>query len=541
MPFFSGFFGRLLGGFEVTAPSGSKLIFSGLFGGRGRGGDEPDAIFGGFGRDRLKGGDGGDKIFGGWGNDILKGGSGDDHLKGGRGADKFVFDPSNPNEGDDVIKDLDPTKDKIVLNAADIFRAGPNVVGASGDESALDLSDLDPSSDWRLTESDSGDVVVVHPGGTIEIKGLAFSEGLTFGALLGALQVKGLVDGDSGDDHLRGRWKDDLVQGRDGNDKLEGRGGDDVLLGGNGDDSLYGGSGEDDLIGGSGNDHLTGGGDADEFRFDPSNGEEGVDVIKDFEVTIDRIVLNAADVYRADPDIVGANGALDPALDFDADVDWTLSGIGIDDDLLITHPGGTIQVEGVEFGAATDSFVELVLLGALGLEGFVDGSDGVDDNLPGSNIDDLVQGRGGNDTLFGGNGEDILVGGAGEDILFGGSDDDLLQGGTEGDQFWFDPSNEFEGVDVIDDFDPTVDTINLRLSDILDADPDVEDANGAAGFQAADLDFDADWNISEVGGGDTDILVTHPGGTIELSGVNFVPGTTFDALATAGVVVVDPS
>ncbi len=540
MPFFSGFLSRLFGGFEATGPSGSKLVFSGLLGGRGRGGDEPDVIFGGFGRDRLNGGDGGDKIFGGWGNDILKGGSGDDHLTGGRGRDKFVFDPSNPNEGDDVIKDLDPTKDKIVLNAADIFRAGPNVVGAGGDESALDLGDLDPSSDWRLTESDSGDVVVVHPGGTIEIKGLPFSEGLTFGALLGALQVKGLVDGDSGDDHLRGRWKDDLVQGRGGDDRLYGRGGDDVVLGGDGDDSLYGGWGEDDLIGGSGNDHLIGGGGADEFRFDPSNGDEGVDVIKDFEVGTDRIVLNAADVYRADPDIVGANGVLDPGTDFDADVDWSLSGIGSDDDLLITHPGGTIQVEDVGFGDATDTFLELVLLGALGLEGFVDGSDGVNDDLSGSNIDDLVQGRGGDDTLSGGNGDDIIVGGAGEDILFGGSDDDLLQGGTGNDQFRFDPSNDFEGDDVIDDFGDGTNTINLRLSDILDADPDVEAANGVAGLQPEDLDLDLDWDISEVGGGDSDILVTHPGGTIELSGVAFM-GQSFEDLVNAGAVVVDPS
>ena len=84
-------------------------------------------------------------------------------------------------------------------------------------------------------------------------------------------------------------------------------------------------------------------------------------------------------------------------------------------------------------------------------------------------------------------------------------------------------------------------TINLKLSDILDADPDVTAASGDPNdFEASDLDADPDWDLFG-SAADNDLTVLHPGGTIELTGVTFVPGTTFDDLAMAGVVVVDPS
>ncbi len=87
----------------------------------------------------------------------------------------------------------------------------------------------------------------------------------------------------------------------DGN-LLNGLGGDDILLGGGGNDRLIGGENEDRaradatgsnadaLNGGLGNDFLTGGSGADRFGFAAS---EGPDVVEDFEIGEDQIVLDA--------------------------------------------------------------------------------------------------------------------------------------------------------------------------------------------------------------------------------------------------------
>ncbi|MEM6666137.1 MAG: hypothetical protein AAF638_07010, partial [Pseudomonadota bacterium] len=59
--------------------------------------------------------------------------------------------------------------------------------------------------------------------------------------------------------------------------------------------------------------------------------------------------------------------ALDPAaLDSDAVTTWDLGGSG-DGDLLVTHPGGTIELDGIGFDASL-SFEGLVGLGAVTVE-----------------------------------------------------------------------------------------------------------------------------------------------------------------------------
>ena len=73
---------------------------------------------------------------------------------------------------------------------------------------------------------------------------------------------------------------------------------------------------------------------------------------------------------------------------------------------------------------------------------------------------DLLYGQGGDDTLCGGDGSDRLYGGAGKDILIGGFGSDLLSGGSGADWFLFYPTIAAE-IDVVTDFDPTLDTIYL--------------------------------------------------------------------------------
>ncbi|MEM6598680.1 MAG: DUF6851 domain-containing protein [Cyanobacteria bacterium P01_C01_bin.69] len=110
---------------------------------------------------------------------------------------------------------------------------------------------------------------------------------------------KDTIFGGDGDDVLKGdkgalsEGNDDIIYGNAGRDRIVGKAGNDTLYGGDDDDRLIGDSGDDVLSGGLGNDKLTGdrrgtGGGADTFIL---RAFEGLDIITDFEVGIDKIGL----------------------------------------------------------------------------------------------------------------------------------------------------------------------------------------------------------------------------------------------------------
>ncbi len=128
------------------------------------------------------------------------------------------------------------------------------------------------------------------------------------------------------------------------------------------------------------------------------------------------------------------------ARDFAAalDRDNQILGLGGDDDL--TGGGGGDRVAG---GTGADRL--------RGLEG----------------NDDLIGGAGA-DRLSGGMGDDTLRGGAGADVLVGGPGRDALTGGSGHDLFRFRDGDSLPGAaDVIHDFDPDRDTIDLRAIDAI--------------------------------------------------------------------------
>ncbi|NJM47297.1 MAG: DUF4394 domain-containing protein [Alkalinema sp. RU_4_3] len=83
-----------------------------------------------------------------------------------------------------------------------------------------------------------------------------------------------------------------------GDDQLFGGNGNDVISGNFGNDTIYGEGGVDRIFGGAGDDLLFGGDGADLFGFQSKRafraGDFGVDVIGDFRINEDRIVLGAA-------------------------------------------------------------------------------------------------------------------------------------------------------------------------------------------------------------------------------------------------------
>ncbi len=88
----------------------------------------------------------------------------------------------------------------------------------------------------------------------------------------------------------------------------------------------------------------------------------------------------------------------------------------------------------------------------------LDGDRGAD-TLAGEQGQDTLEGNAGRDVLVGGGGGDFLDGGVGADTLFGLRGDDELVGGGGRDTFVF---RARDGNDVIDDFSPGADVIEIR-------------------------------------------------------------------------------
>ena len=98
-----------------------------------------------------------------------------------------------------------------------------------------------------------------------------------------AITAKICLQGEDGNDYLKGFKGDDTLKGGSGDDSLAGHVGDDVIYGDSGNDIAWGDYGDDLLVGGSGNDTLNGlhnedtlhGGDGDDLL----RGEGGWDML----------------------------------------------------------------------------------------------------------------------------------------------------------------------------------------------------------------------------------------------------------------------
>ncbi|MEO1621449.1 MAG: hypothetical protein AAFU53_10525, partial [Cyanobacteria bacterium J06632_3] len=154
-----------------------------------------------------------------------------------------------------------------------------------------------------------GDDTVFGQGGDDNIDGGSESDRLFGGT------GNDTISGGSEADRLAGNEGDDILMGDSGDDKLFAGAGSDILAGGSGKDRLFGGEDRDILIGDSGNDFLAGeagndvlmgvtgrdvlvGGEgADLFVFGVGDGN---DLIRDFEVGIDKIGLVDGELTFAD-------------------------------------------------------------------------------------------------------------------------------------------------------------------------------------------------------------------------------------------------
>ncbi len=106
---------------------------------------------------------------------------------------------------------------------------------------------------------------------------------------------------DRGDRALQGTVNADYILGLDGDDRIVGSRGNDLLSGGRGEDTISGGGGSDIIAGGRGRDVMAGGNGGDRFAFFGAGDSEtgSADLIGDFDVAQDKVVLSSFDAVRS--------------------------------------------------------------------------------------------------------------------------------------------------------------------------------------------------------------------------------------------------
>lgn len=224
-------------------------------------------------------------------------------------------------------------------------------------------------------------------------------------------------------------------------DEVKGRGGDDIIRG---DDTNM--AHASTLIGRDGNDLMIGFGGADII-----NGGRGTDrvIYKSYGDTA--VSFTAASFSATDTDTLWRKNhdgtfkaASRPKHDADAGYIWQK--------ITTTDESNT---------AHTSYFA--------GIESFVIKAGGGDDTIKTGTGDDTIRGRDGLDKLSGGDGNDFLYGGRQKDSLNGGGGDDFLRGGAgwdvmtggDGDDTFALARKVRLGVDVVTDWDPIEDKIQI--------------------------------------------------------------------------------
>jgi Ca2+-binding RTX toxin-like protein len=320
---------------------------------------------------------------------------------------------------------------------------------------------------------DTADYATATSGLVTDLANMSLNTGDAAGDTFSSIEV---ISGTRFDDLISGSGAPDTLLGQNGSDYLVGRGGDDTLDGGLGNDVLEGGAGADVLIGGDQTDtasyaNAPGAVHVDLLHQGRNSGEAGGDSlssIEDLAGSANSDALygdggantlwgNAGNdwlVARAGNDAL-YGGAGDDVLEGGAGSDLLDGGTGTDRAQYMTSKQGlTINLgnSAANTGiAAGDTYVSIEDIAGSPFSDLIIGDGGANQLL----------GNGGNDVLRGAGGDDHLLGGAGADRIDGGTGNDLLSGGLGADVFVFKTGY---GVDTVQDFDPSLDLIELSTS-----------------------------------------------------------------------------
>ena len=282
--------------------------------------------------------------------------------------------------------------------------------------------------------------VVANGGSESAIEEIVFADNTIYGPedildhLIGEVTIAGTVD----DDSIVGTSGDDFIDAGNGDDVISSGKGDDIILAGDGDDTLIGERGNKTAYGGTGNDTLisldsstffgedgddllignlskggdntfSGGAGADIFHFANASNREAHQIITDFEVGVDSLILGSTWLSNLDlaslPD--------DMSISENANGDLVIHFAGADASGEQIH---TITLTGVSantfFGTTASE----------GIDG-TEGNDTIDMNyvdVDGQSVSDqpnVIYGYGGDDVIISGTGADLIYGGAGDDTI----------------------------------------------------------------------------------------------------------------------------
>lgn len=492
----------------------------------GEGGD--DTLNGGDGDDVLNGGSGNDKIFGGRGNDQLIGGKGDDILVGESGYNKYIF---SRGDGQDTIGDgiYRICENELIFTS----EISPENVVFTRDGSDLIFSIL--GTDDQVTVRDHFEDV----GNLNKFVQVTFANGVVWTAehinlsLLQGTEGDDNIVGYVGDDVINGQEGNDVIEGQDGhdtitggsgNDTLKGESGNDILEGGLGNDTVDGGNGNDVITGGKGDDVIKGGNGTNTIHFARGDGQDSISAqyYQAYENRVNNLVF-ADDISTTDVVLSRNENSLLIKLK-GAEDSITVDGYFLfDDDRFDGVLNEMVFSDGTVLGA--EDIQQLVLQGTEGDDAYLVGTDG-DDVIDGKAGDDNIRGEWGNDTLIGGLGNDIVAGGwgddvitggqgndtlsgnYGEDVLIGGLGNDELQGGHHNDTYLFSAG---DGQDIIDENSYSSNQSSVGLKDRINF---------------VDIDFSA-VHVSQV---DNDLVITFDDSSDQVTIRNqFFQGTRWDA------------
>ena len=265
-----------------------------LYGGTGvdliHGGNENDTIYGGGQDDTIYGGSHHDTIYGGDGKDLVFAGGGSDTIYGGNGNDRIHVEAGNDRAYGGADNDrvyVAGTGDNKLYGGSGLdwlhYELATDVVVNLLGETATHAGGLDEVFFFENVRTGTGDDVVVGGVGSNHIE------------TGGGADVVYTV---GGEDTVVAGGGSDTVVGYDGDERLYGQSGNDFLYGGDGEDRLYGGTNVDRIDGGDGDDVLWGGSEADVFYW--GSDDEGLDIVKDFDVNADELSFEAGYFFGQD-------------------------------------------------------------------------------------------------------------------------------------------------------------------------------------------------------------------------------------------------
>ena len=420
-----------------------------------------------FGNDSIFAGDGNDLLRGDRGDDYLQGQGGDDAVDGGLGFDAASFGlptgtlgtlrivaGSGADAGAWLVERVDGATVETVFRYVVTGTGTATVTGLgtgafNGTDTVVNIEQLDFFINYFPAANPAGTYISTRiapfvpeiVGGYANVQGSAGADNIDLLAQYPAATGADTIDvqGDAGDDTIRGHDGRNFVSAGDGNDSIEGRGGDDYLRGDAGNDSIDGGTGRDDITafnlvaGTTGSYRTVAGGNAETLIVERVDGATVEQVFRITRVAEGRFTveglgsaafLGTDTLSNIDELHFLPDGAFDAARFVSVRTSVRVNDV-VDNNL---------GIDGTAFGDVIN-IAQLYSAPAPGVAVFGYGNGG-DDTIVGSNALDNLYGGTGNDSIAAGGGDDYLRGEAGDDSIDGGSGRDTssytLAKGTPG-------------------------------------------------------------------------------------------------------------